>query len=50
MIESDGKVRLEFNIPKKVNDFRTDNILETILISGDGSEIQVSAAFAFLRQ
>lgn len=42
MIEDDGKVRLEFNIPKKINEFRTENVLETVLISGDGSEIQVS--------
>ena len=42
MIEEDGKVRLEFNIPKKVNEFRTDNVIETIIISSDGADIQVS--------
>ena len=42
IIEEDGRVRLEFNIPKKVNDYRTESVLETVLISSDGSEIQVS--------
>ena len=41
-IEPDGRVKLEFNIPKKVNDYRTESVLETVLISPDGTEIHVS--------
>lgn len=46
LIQEDGCVRLEFNIPKKtVHNYiskSSDTVLETMLISPDGLEIQVS--------